>query len=128
MHKLLAILLILPSLGFSSNTILETSNLNLGGFLNHSYFFEEANKEQSYSLYIPNSYDNSKSYPLIILLHGLRSNPNQIINYQGIITEAENRGSLCQFFRTSENGFEIDLLSAKYVMRMKLSPFTHCYI
>jgi predicted peptidase len=70
MHKFLAILLILPSLGFSSNTILETSNLNLGEVLNHSYFFEEANKEQSYSLYIPNSYDNSKSYPLIILLHG----------------------------------------------------------
>jgi len=104
MHKILAILLILPSLGFSSNTltkydldqnsktIVKTNNFDLGEVLNHSYFFEEANKDQSYSLYIPNSYDNSKSYPLIILLHGLGSNPNQIINYKGIITEAENRG------------------------------------
>jgi predicted peptidase len=92
MKKILYLLLTLPSLGFSSNTILETSNLNLGEVLNHSYFFQEANKEQSYSLYIPSYYDSSKTYPLIILLHGLGSNPNQIINYQGIITEAENRG------------------------------------
>jgi hypothetical protein len=92
MKKLLYLILILPSLGFSFNTIEETNNLNLGEVLNHSYLFEEANKEQSYSLYIPSSYDSSKTYPLVILLHGLGSNPNQIINYQGIITEAENRG------------------------------------
>ena len=40
-------------------------------------------------------------------------------------SDTESYVSLCQFFRTSENGFEIDLLSAKYVIRMKLSPFTH---
>lgn len=62
MHKLLAIFLILPSLGFSSNTILDTSSLNLGEVLNQSYFFQEANKDQSYSLYIPSSYDSSKTY------------------------------------------------------------------
>ena len=92
MKKLLYLILILPSLGFSFNTTEETNNLNLGEVLNHSYFFEEANKEQSYSLYIPSSYESSKTYPLILLLHGLGSNPNQIINYKGIIAEAENRG------------------------------------
>ena len=44
MKKILYLLLTLPSLGFSSNTILETNNLKLGEVLNHSYFFEEANK------------------------------------------------------------------------------------
>lgn len=104
MDKLLAIFLILPLLGYSISTLKEfdlgqnfktiekNSNFELGKVLNHFYFFEEANKNQSYSLYIPNSYDNSKSYPLIILLHGLGGNPNQIISYKGIITEAENRG------------------------------------
>ena len=56
MKKILYLLLTLPSLGFSSSTILETNNLKLGEVLNHSYYFEEANKEQSYSLYIPTSY------------------------------------------------------------------------
>ena len=110
MKKLLYLILILPSLGFSSNTIEETNNLNLGEVLNHSYFFEEANKEQSYSLYIPSSYESSKTYPLILLLHGLGSNPNQIINYKGIIAEAENRGYIlaAPYGITNEDGTEVE--------------------
>ena len=88
MNKFLYLLLISPLLVFSSDTTL----VNLGEVQKHSYFFKEANKEQDYSFYIPTSYDNSKSYPLIVLLHGLGSNPNQIINYEGFITEAETRG------------------------------------
>ena len=69
-----------------------SEELTKGKVLNRSYFFKEANKDQNYVLYIPKTYDSSKPAPLIILLHGLRSNPTQIINYSGIISEAEKRG------------------------------------
>ncbi|EDM25405.1 putative Poly(3-hydroxybutyrate) depolymerase [Lentisphaera araneosa HTCC2155] len=69
-----------------------SEELTKGKILSRSYFFKEANKDQNYVLYIPKNYDSSKPAPLIILLHGLRSNPKQIINYSGIISEAEKRG------------------------------------
>jgi poly(3-hydroxybutyrate) depolymerase len=68
------------------------AELARGEVLNRTYFFKEAKKDQSYTLYIPKSYHHQKSSPLIILLHGLRSNPSQIMRYQGIIEEAEKRG------------------------------------
>lgn len=63
-----------------------------GEVLNRTYFFEEADKDQSYALYIPKTYDAAGKSPLVVLLHGLRSNPNQIMNYKGVISEAEKRG------------------------------------
>ncbi|MBT4799319.1 MAG: alpha/beta fold hydrolase [Verrucomicrobia bacterium] len=63
-----------------------------GEILNRTYFFKEANKEQSYSLYLPKSYHATTPSPLVVLLHGLRSNPSQIMRYQGIVAEAEKRG------------------------------------
>lgn len=63
-----------------------------GDVLTRTYFFEEAGKEQSYALYMPNTYDGARKYPLVVLLHGVRSNPNQIMNYKGVISEAEKRG------------------------------------
>ena len=65
-----------------------------GVILNRSYFFTEANKEQAYALYIPTTYDASKQAPLVVLLHGLRSNPNQIMRYKGLIPEAEKHGTV----------------------------------
>ena len=40
-----------------------------------SYFFKEAEKDISYSLYVPSSYSEKKKIPLIVLLQGLGSNP-----------------------------------------------------
>ena len=63
-----------------------------GVVLSRSYRFDEAKKDLSYALYVPTRYSPAKPSPLIVLLHGLGSNPQQVIHYQGIIEEAEKRG------------------------------------
>ena len=57
-----------------------------------SYDFEEAGKEMEYRLYVPTSYKKAVKTPLVVLLHGLGSNPSQVIRYSGITAEAEKRG------------------------------------
>ena len=80
---LVVLLLILPFL---------ISSKGAGKIEKRSYFFKEADKNISYCLYVPNSYSQKKKIPLIVLLHGLGSNPQQIIRYKGIVKEAESRG------------------------------------
>lgn len=57
-----------------------------------TYFFEDAKQDIEYRLYVPKSYDKEKDTPLVVLLHGLGSNPQQVIGYEGITAEAEKRG------------------------------------
>lgn len=45
-----------------------------------------------YALYVPSGYSSDKKSPLVVLLHGLFSNPHQVIRYSGLIDEAEKRG------------------------------------
>src|SRR5262249_36342982 len=47
-----------------------------------TYDFKEAGMAMPYEVYVPTKYDASKPTPLIIALHGLGSNPTQIIRYQ----------------------------------------------
>src|SRR5262245_33918845 len=57
-----------------------------------SYKLEGPKSEIPYSPFVPSRYDAAKPSPLIVLLHGLFSNPDQVIQYQGITHEAERRG------------------------------------
>lgn len=57
-----------------------------------TYFFEDAGSEMPYEIYVPTTYDAATPAPLIILLHGLGSNPTQVIRYQGLTDLAEERG------------------------------------
>ncbi len=57
-----------------------------------TYDFEEANEEMSYALFVPSTYDAAQAHPLIVLLHGLRSNPRQVIGYAGLTGLAEQHG------------------------------------
>jgi poly(3-hydroxybutyrate) depolymerase len=59
-----------------------------------SYLMPEANNARiTYQIFVPTSYgQNPKPAPLIVLLHGLLSNPWQVIHYMGITQEAEKRG------------------------------------
>ena len=66
-----------------------------GKIVERSYVFEAAqNKRMTYALFVPTGYDKTKPAPLVVLLHGLYSNPWQVIHYQGIVEEAEKRGYL----------------------------------
>lgn len=57
-----------------------------------TYDFKEAGIEVEYALYVPTSYDQARSAPLVVALHGLGSNPRQIMGYRGLTDLAEARG------------------------------------
>ena len=65
-----------------------------GVVVTRSYDFKEAGKEMDYALYVPRGYQKEKKAPLLVLLHGLGSNPREVISYEGITAEAEKRGYL----------------------------------
>jgi poly(3-hydroxybutyrate) depolymerase len=57
-----------------------------------TYEFKEAGKEMEYALFVPSGYDKDKKTPLIVALHGLGSNPQQIIRSRGLTEQAEKYG------------------------------------
>jgi len=57
-----------------------------------SYHFKEAEKDIGYTLYVPRAYTSKKKWPLIVALHGLNSNPFQMIHYPGFTSLAEKHG------------------------------------
>jgi poly(3-hydroxybutyrate) depolymerase len=57
-----------------------------------TYDFKEAGKEMEYALFVPSTYDKSKKTPLMVALHGLLSNPQQIMQYPGLTDLAEKYG------------------------------------
>jgi poly(3-hydroxybutyrate) depolymerase len=57
-----------------------------------TYRFKEADKDMEYAQFVPSTYDKSKKTPLMIALHGLTSNPQQIMRYPGLTDLAEKHG------------------------------------
>lgn len=60
-----------------------------------TYDFKEAAgdaKEMEYALFVPSTYDKSKKTPMVLVLHGLYSNPQQILRYAGMTDLAEKYG------------------------------------
>ncbi len=61
-----------------------------------SYDFKEAGKKMEYGLFVPSNYkdeaNKEKKYPLVVALHGLGSNPQQILRYRGLVGLAEKYG------------------------------------
>lgn len=57
-----------------------------------SYRFEEAGKDMEYALFVPRGYENGSKTPLVVALHGLGSNPQQIMRYRGLTDQAEKHG------------------------------------
>src|SRR5882724_9986168 len=57
-----------------------------------TYDFKDAGKDMEYALFVPSTYDKTKKSPLIVALHGLGSNPQQIMRYRGLTDLAEKNG------------------------------------
>jgi poly(3-hydroxybutyrate) depolymerase len=72
----------------------EPAKIETGRVLKRAYEFKEAGKEMEYALYVPKGYDGTKSSPLIVALHGLYSNPRQILGYPGFTKHAEEHGHI----------------------------------
>jgi poly(3-hydroxybutyrate) depolymerase len=54
-----------------------------------TYDFKDAGKDMEYALFVPSKYDKDKKTPLIVALHGLGGNPQQIIRSRGLVDQAE---------------------------------------
>src|SRR5262245_47718284 len=57
-----------------------------------TYDFKDAGKEMEYALFVPTAYDKAKKTPLVVALHGLGSNSQQIMRYPGLTDQAEKYG------------------------------------
>lgn len=57
-----------------------------------TYHFEDAQREMEYALFVPSTYDKETKTPLVVALHGLGSNPQQIIRYPQLTDLAEKHG------------------------------------
>ncbi len=70
-------------------------HVETGVALKRTYNFTEANKpDHEYYLYVPSTYDSRQPTPLLVLLHGLTSNPEQVMGYDGITEQAEKYGMI----------------------------------
>ncbi len=65
-------------------------SLGKGKIEKKSYFYDKAQKDIEYAFYIPSAYDGKRQAPLVVILHGLGSNPHQDIRYSGVVKEAES--------------------------------------
>ncbi|HEX8910968.1 MAG TPA: alpha/beta hydrolase-fold protein, partial [Humisphaera sp.] len=54
----------------------------------------DAGKGMEYALFVPEGYDKAKKTPLVVALHGLYSNPQQIMRYPGLVDLADKHGFL----------------------------------
>jgi poly(3-hydroxybutyrate) depolymerase len=57
-----------------------------------TYDFKDAGKEMEYALFVPSGYDKGRKTPLIVALHGLGGNPQQMIRARGLTDQAEKYG------------------------------------
>jgi len=64
----------------------------LGQIQTRTYDFKAAGKPMEYTLFVPSGYQKDKKTPLIVALHGLFSNPQQMIRYRGLTQLAEKHG------------------------------------
>jgi poly(3-hydroxybutyrate) depolymerase len=61
------------------------------GHLERSYYLDEAQASMPYRLYVPTSYDGTKPYPLVVVLHGSSTVADDVIKAPGLESLAEAR-------------------------------------
>ena len=70
----------------------ETSTYEIGRIIFPTYEFAMGKKRLFYGLYLPKGYDNTKTYPLVVALHGLNGSPGQILAYPRLTNYADKEG------------------------------------
>ncbi len=70
----------------------EALKVEVGRIAFPTYEFEMGKKRLFYGLYLPKGFDRSKTYPLIVVLHGLNGSPGQILAYPGLTKHADDEG------------------------------------
>ncbi|MCR9243609.1 MAG: alpha/beta hydrolase-fold protein [bacterium] len=84
-----------PILAQAGSAQIEPVQIELGKIVERTYRFEQAGeREQDYALFVPKNYDAKQPTPLVVLLHGLNSNPQQVIRYAGITKHAGKLGAI----------------------------------
>jgi poly(3-hydroxybutyrate) depolymerase len=61
------------------------------GDLHESYVFGETHETIPYRVYVPHSYDGSRAYPLVVVLHGSSSTADDVMEVPGLKEIAEQR-------------------------------------
>ena len=62
------------------------------GDLHLTYYFAQARRQEPYRLFVPSSYDGSKPYPLVVVLHGSGSDENAPFEHSDLRRIAQQRG------------------------------------
>jgi poly(3-hydroxybutyrate) depolymerase len=70
----------------------ENAKFEVGRIIFPTYEFELGKKRLFYGLYLPKNFVKSKTYPLVVVLHGLNGSPGQILAYPGLTKYADNEG------------------------------------
>jgi poly(3-hydroxybutyrate) depolymerase len=87
-----AVCLALPAWSAQPPAVTEAGKSTQARIQKKTYDFKEAGKAMEYALFVPSTYDKAKKTPLMVALHGLGSNPQQILHYPGLTDLAEKHG------------------------------------
>ena len=85
---------LIAALCFSPPLFADSAALERGKVVKRTYDFKEAGKPLDYALYVPTQYDGKEHVPLVVLLHGLGSTPQQVMAYEGVTEQAEKHGMI----------------------------------
>lgn len=61
------------------------------GDLHERYLFTQTNETIPYRMYVPHSYDGSRAYPLVVVLHGSSTTADDVMDVPGLKQIAERR-------------------------------------
>jgi len=84
-----AVLLALGLPGWSLSAMAATVEV---GDLHRSYLLEEARERIPYRVFVPRSYDGTRPYPLVVVLHGSSTTADDVMEVPGLKEMAEARG------------------------------------
>ncbi|HTY93719.1 MAG TPA: PHB depolymerase family esterase [Steroidobacteraceae bacterium] len=61
------------------------------GDLHERYRFEDTGEMMPYRVYVPRSYDGTREYPLVVVLHGSSTTADDVMDVPGLKEQAERR-------------------------------------